>query len=66
MSPIKQRFSVSYIYNGPHTIVSTMPNGYSVTIHGIKIDDENLKLNADKNDECFQQDLLEFSDAKSD
>jgi hypothetical protein len=31
----KNGYFASYIYNGPHTIVSTMPQGYSITFRNV-------------------------------
>ena len=39
MFPARQKYIINHIFNGPHTIVSTMPNGYSITTTDIKITD---------------------------
>ena len=40
---MNQKYVISHIYNGPHTIVSTMPNGYSVTVRDIIISDDEKR-----------------------
>ena len=40
MYPKEQKRVISYIYNGPYTVVSTTSNGYSMTVRGIKINDD--------------------------
>jgi hypothetical protein len=50
-------YSVNYVYNGPHTIVSTIPGGYSVTVHGIIINDDKKQNDESKIEDNSHKDL---------
>ena len=60
MSLTRQNYSVNYIYNGPHTIVSTMPSGYSMTVQGIKGKDDKQQDEEHQSGDYIQQDSLKY------
>ena len=61
MYPKEQKRVINYIYNGPYTVVSTTPNGYSMTVRGIKInDDEQQKETIHWRDDYSRQEALKI------
>ena len=64
MSANRQSYSVSYIFNGPHTIVSTMPNGYSVTLQGILTCDGKQQRDIAQTEDDSYNELSRYCSAK--